>query len=268
MNVDRALQATTMSSADKMPSSENINSVLRVVLYVGESRHDWEAPEPRLSSRLRWAVATDLYRCFRTIQKIPDRRARYGAHAVALVCAILRARGWTGTSWVDDAGFDRVRAEVAGLVAADIDLPGSRTWSARVIQQYWRHHSARRHAAARTIQRACLPWLVKPVTADGKTGISVRLMMREAEPEKLHEYLTETHVGDARCTGVALHATPDGSISFAVGEGGRCDICGGRKAEVARLMVDKGEGCPVAICEPCIRDMFARLQDMDLVDHA
>lgn len=46
------------------------------------------------------------------------------------------------------------------------------------IQRRWRQWSGRRHAAARRIQRACLPWILKPVTADGKPGINVRILCR------------------------------------------------------------------------------------------
>lgn len=51
--------------------------------------------------------------------------------------------------------------------------------AAITIQRQWRTWSKRRHEAMRRIQRACIPWIVKPVTADGKPGINLRLLMAD-----------------------------------------------------------------------------------------
>lgn len=83
---------------------------------------------------------------------------------------------WGG---LGNSGLENWRRGV--ILPAGRWLEKKRTKAATAIQKRWRGRlgrleRVRRKAAVRRIQRGCHAWILKPVTADGKEGINVRIL--------------------------------------------------------------------------------------------
>lgn len=117
----------------------------------------------KLASLVMWASGTGgLGNAF-----VIDKLLQLGGFSVRVEPALVRATPHEELAW--EAFVTSQRYEGPWLA-----------WhvgAARRIQRRWREWTGRRDAAARRIQRACVPWLTKPVTADGKLGISLRILV-------------------------------------------------------------------------------------------